>query len=740
MRHKVSRGTCCLLLVLLSLAMYSCGLRENPESISISEEDELVPVAQFFDFRLPVPFYRIPLYTFNDDWFYFIIGMYDQEKQGLRLDIYRNDLFGEFEPELYVERIGRYSITMLADRKSNCVLFSQEEDGSFSLKKYDGDGMMQWHTEYSASDLQGQGKKLTDGVITEDGRVFLYAYGEGGSVFIFGQDGSLQGTYVPELEILEGIAESREGRVYGYCITGEEPVFVDVEHAGEKHICPVTPLQVYGGCEDGIYLCDKDGLWMHDPETGETDRMWYWDDEYVQIDGIRVQRIFRGKEVICLMCRERHSDYYEKGEILTFVSAAYGSRRDYPKKEVVTLGRAFNTPYDTQISRMDDLVRQYNRQDRSYRVEILYPEEEVMKDYASQRELLSEMEVKFLRGEGPDLIQVDGLNARSMVVKGVFEDLTGYYEASEVVNREDILQSVRKAGTVMGTEVFVIPSFRLHSMMVKVDVSPEEWTPWRFLELSQGDGAVLYPAASKLDAFWYCMGLRLEGRFLNYERRECYFDNEEFRRILEVCSRWEAAESPVTFVTKEDDLALIDITQPEWIINDTFFNSTSSFIGMQHHNARWLGYPGWEGAESLLHPTDTFAINSASENKEGAWDFLEFLLSEEFQDAIDRDFPVRVDSFERYLAYSYINSDDSYEEFSYKVEPTRLPTEEDFAAMYAMAESAVCGDSLNVESERGDPVRRILEEEAEMYFAGDATLEETVKKIQSRVGLYLNEL
>ena len=214
MRHKVSRGTCCLLLVLLSLAMYSCGPRENPESISISEEDELVPVAQFFDFRLPVPFYRIPLYTFNDDWFYFIIGMYDQEKQGLRLDIYRNDLFGEFEPELYVERIGRYSITLLADRKSNCVLFSQEEDGSFSLKKYDGDGMMQWHTEYSASDLQGQGKKLTDGVITEDGRVFLYAYGEGGSVFIFGQDGSLQGTYVPELEILEGIAESREGRVY----------------------------------------------------------------------------------------------------------------------------------------------------------------------------------------------------------------------------------------------------------------------------------------------------------------------------------------------------------------------------------------------------------------------------------------------------------------------------------------------------------------------------------------------
>ena len=39
-----------------------------------------------------------------------------------------------------------------------------------------------------------------------------------------------------------------------------------------------------------------------------------------------------------------------------------------------------------------------------------------------------------------------------------------------------------------------------------------------------------------------------------------------------------------------------------------------------------------------------------------------------------------------------------------------------------------------------NPVRVILEEETGMYFAGDATLEETVKKIQSRVTLYLNEL
>ncbi len=72
------------------------------------------------------------------------------------------------------------------------------------------------------------------------------------------------------------------------------------------------------------------------------------------------------------------------------------------------------------------------------------------------------------------------------------------------------------------------------------------------------------------------------------------------------------------------------------------------------------------------------------------------------------------------------------------MENARRPAREDFDLVWGMLDRAVYRPSGFYMND--NPVRVILEEETGMYFAGDATLEETVKKIQSRVTLYLNEL
>ena len=115
-----------------------------------------------------------------------------------------------------------------------------------------------------------------------------------------------------------------------------------------------------------------------------------------------------------------------------------------------------------------------------------------------------------------------------------------------------------------------------------------------------------------------------------------------------------------------------------------------------------------------------FAINSASKKKEGAWDFLEYLLSEELQKWIgpmNNMFPVRKDCFEAYQRDQEMSA-----EYIERVEK--------------MAEAAVLNDFGAV----SDPVWAIVSEEAGMYFTGDADLETTVQKIQNRVQLYLDEL
>lgn len=72
------------------------------------------------------------------------------------------------------------------------------------------------------------------------------------------------------------------------------------------------------------------------------------------------------------------------------------------------------------------------------------------------------------------------------------------------------------------------------------------------------------------------------------------------------------------------------------------------------------------------------------------------------------------------------------------MENAQQPSQEDYDIIREMLDRAVyrpAGFFFN-----DNPIRIILEEETGMYFAGDATLEETVEKLQNRVTLYLNEM
>ncbi|MDE5748465.1 MAG: hypothetical protein K2I21_12940, partial [Acetatifactor sp.] len=533
------RYVCGLALLFLSLTIYACGRNENPESTSTAEESGPVPVAEWQYMDLPVSLGNIRKYTSNENWFYAASSHnYSIEKQCAEWHVYRGEIADEYEPQPYVVHEGNNLITLLADREDNCYLFFADMSKKGTLVKYNADGELVWEREYTAVELLGKGSRLDDGLVTEDGCVYLYNAGSEGSVFAFGSDGSLEQVYTPGLDVLEGIAEGQDKQIYGYCVTGDEPVFVNVREPEKRFVCPIRPLQVYGGCEDGIYLCTGEGLWQYNPETGESQMLWLWDDEYVQIEISQLDYMFRGKEEVCLVCRETVIGSLET-KALVFASVGIKDRWDYPEKEVVTISRSsFHRYYDYE-SNMEELVRRYNRQSRKYRVVVLPPDKEISTSQESQ-ELLGVMELQLLRGEGPDIIEVKGLDVSNLAAKGAFEDLTDYYKSSERVKAEDILESVREANTVMGKNVLVFPCFRMDTMYSREDIDVKEWTPLRFLELMQGDGRNMSGGgASRLYTFlYYCMGVKTADYFIDYEKKECHFDSDEFRQILEGLDDW----------------------------------------------------------------------------------------------------------------------------------------------------------------------------------------------------------
>lgn len=721
----------CLMLIIVSLFLTACGLREIPEPSFVQEENCPVAVAVFSDMELPVPLKIFRQYAMDNSWFYTVYFAYNQEGEYFESRVFRSGLEQEFQAEVWLVRPKLDIRVILPDGAGGCILFSQSRAGEgYYLEKYDENGGCVWQVNYEAEDLEGQGENLTEGAVASDGRIFLFGYdGTGSTILGFDSEGNRERIYRPSLEALHGLVAGAENGIYGYCPAGDSVLFENLED-GSRYVCPVVPEKVFGG-EDGIYLSDKEGLWRYEPETDCLEQQWSWEDEYLNVDSGRIDRIICSGDEFRLLCYSTEEyDVYE----ISFVRIRYEDSSEYPPKQPVYLGTG-ESPGGTELSGVAELVRLYNRQSKGYQVKVVYYGEELTAETVSSdlREAgVSELERQIFRGEGLDIVDASTIHADSLVLKGVFDELTGYYASGSAVQETDLLDVVREGGYFEGHHVFVIPSFYLYTMLSKTAVEPKDWTPWRLLEL--GSEQPLSAYNSKRFALRMCLGINNDGagRFVDYETGKCYFDSEEFAELLKACSRMKECVTQAGNIIFTDDFLDAEYMLSDWhyIRNLEDYLADTQQLGEE----MIIGYPGWDGAETAMVPKGMFAICSASQNKEGAWDFLEYIMSAELQERIDWGFPSRRDSFEDYLENSYFQRKQNSELFAYTF-ITWQPKGGEAERLRSLVERAVCYRGGIV----SNPIWNIVSEEADMYFAGDAGLEDTVQKIQSRVQLYLDE-
>lgn len=355
---------------------------------------------------------------------------------------------------------------------------------------------------------------------------------------------------------------------------------------------------------------------------------------------------------------------------------------------------------------LNRIVTLYNRYSKDYKIKVLTEYNE------------NQLSMNLLQGKGTDLLNLEDVYLNILAKQDVLEDLTPYYEASPLADIDDILESVRRACTVEGKEVAVIPAFTLVTLQEKeAYCPPDEWDIWTFLELAQRERLLEQQSPDKILS--YCMGIRYGERFVDWEKKECYFDSEEFRRILEECAGCRTFKRETQYTPFEDG---------DWLLQEVSIDSIWGTVSDDDpdYSSKLLGYPGREGAECrIASEGGLFAINSASENKEGAWSFLEYMLSDEFQKLVYWGFPTRKSNFEASLQNRYT---------ILTILPEAVPGEAESALLRKMEENALY-DSWG----GTNPIWHIAVNEAGMYFSGDATLDETVSKIQNRMHLYLNE-
>lgn len=165
----------------------------------------------------------------------------------------------------------------------------------------------------------------------------------------------------------------------------------------------------------------------------------------------------------------------------------------------------------------------------------------------------------------------------------------------------------------------------------------------------------------------------------------------------------------------------------------------------------FVGYPNSERKGNLLQPVNgSFAISARSDNKEGAWEFLKTMFSEEYQDSLIGEnswgFPVRKSSlekkFEQDMTPTYYEDENGvqveemktswgYDDFELDI---YAATKEEVDAVRELIASA---DKLTGTVD--EQLVNIVMEEAEAFFSGQKSARDAAAVIQNRIQIYVNE-
>ncbi len=215
----------------------------------------------------------------------------------------------------------------------------------------------------------------------------------------------------------------------------------------------------------------------------------------------------------------------------------------------------------------------------------------------------------------------------------------------------------------------------------------------------------------------------LEG-FIDWETGEVQLDSERFRNIMERIRNITVAQKNPA---EEVILWEVGIYQAAAVRDLEYEN---------HEAVVLIGYPTAEEGESnaMLFPGQPLAITGSSEEKEGAWLFIEGQLASE-RTYRGFDLPTRVSQLEKKLELEW----DTYREL-----PDWYNLSEEAAASYVITERQMNMAKETIEKAvfRSDTwlqIRWIIQEEAEYYFSGSKPLDEVIDIMQNRVQLYLNE-
>ena len=502
---------------------------------------------------------------------------------------------------------------------------------------------------------------------------------------------------------------------------------------GDVFAVPSGCIAVPGA--EGVWIRNNEALFAGDPPEIILD----WINSDVIASQIS-ETVIIDKERIAVTLADR--DYTSGGEVLVMEKLP---ENKIPEKILLTLAVG-STDYDFP----SDVVR-FNRSNDRYRVVLRYytgrDENGVFTGEEELKEALS-------GGGAPDIIRSSDFELTGdLALSGNLIDI------GKVLDGNGYTEKLFDCFT--GGEMYELPvSFGVRTLIAKSSEARPGMSLSDFISLGSGlsDGKYLFVDAGRDEVLDMMLRCTL-GEYVDFSTGECGFAVDDFRDTLAFAAgfadswRYEDTLSGDALTDYRDDRDSV-YRDGKLVFLDCGIYSpgdiAASELAFGGDETVVAGYPTADGSVgTVMEPGMSFAVMSSSEHAEGAAEFLMFMLEN-----ADYGFSPLIDktdaTLERLVGTTFFTTGNGYTSWPSDAgqEYIDMATggeegirrtfgESDADTLRGLVKSA--GSFTGRERYLITKVSGIIREEADMYFEGLKSIDETINVITSRVGVYVSE-
>ena len=405
-------------------------------------------------------------------------------------------------------------------------------------------------------------------------------------------------------------------------------------------------------------------------------------------------------------------------------------------------------------------IIEFNRKNSEYRIELRdYSEYNTEDDYSAG---LTKLTTEIMAGNVPDILDLNGIPLQKLASRELLTDLYPMLDADAELSRDAIFPSVLKALEQDGHLYRTASSFQINTVAGAASVvgPGPGWTLEQFKKAlaSMPEGCTPFSEYITRGEILYTMLSMAMDELVDWNTGKCYFDSPVFRDILEFAAQFPEEYNWDDHEWTEEDDEPNRIAAGKQMLMQVYlddFYTLQMYNAMFGGEASFVGYPVSEGVGNALVPNDGgFAISRKCAYPEVAWQFVRKSFTKDYQTQYGWGFPSNRAAFDERLKEAMTpqyqqdgNGNYILDENGEKIELRRggwgwgsLEVE-----FYALTQEEadqilrIIDSATRIQGDGDDELMQIITQDTEPYFAGQKSLNDVVKQLQSKMNIYINE-